>query len=506
VTRASPSPSNQTPWSPIAGTANGHRPHHAPTGTLSSRTAALLERRGLDIELCSQLGLETASAPDGGEDWLALPYVKGGHTIGHKYRRIIKSEGPNFSADKGVSFPWWNHDVLTDASLTGPVVVTEGEFDALAVIQCGIGRVVSVPNGAPEREVQGSGGYSYLADTLPLFAEAREIVLAVDRDGPGVALMNDLAKRFGRGRCKLAAYPEGCKDLNEVLVRHGPAAVVQAIDKAKWLAVAGLYLMAELPPIAEPEPHVTGISGLGEHFRIRVGDFSVLTGVPGTGKSTLVNDIACRMAERYGWRTCFASPEQNPQTDHRRALRAWINRKPEAQQSAGELQVADQWINDHFSFVVGQDDAEFDLEWMLDKLASAVVRFDAKFCVVDPWNELDHAKPKDATTTEYVGWAIRQLKKFAKKWQVHLMVVAHPAKMLRNRDGDIPRPTLYDISDSAHWFNKPDAGLIMHPSRDDEGGVYMSVLVAKSRYHDKIGRPGEARLIFNPHTARFEAA
>ena len=125
---------------------------------------------------------------------------------------------------------------------------------------------------------------------------------------------------------------------------------------------------------------------------------------------------------------CFASPEQSPQTDHRRALRTWYNRKPEADQSVAELQMADTWIDQCFSFVVPGDDDTADLGWLFDKLASAVVRYDAKLIVIDPWNELDHAKPKDMTTTEYVGRAIREMKKFAKSWQVHLIVVAHPVQ------------------------------------------------------------------------------
>lgn len=508
MTRASASPSSEKRSSSIAGIVAGPRPPHAPTGTLSSRSAALLERRGLDAGLCAQLGLETASSPDGSDEWVSIPFLKAGTVVARKYRRIIKSPpGPNFSADKGGETTWWNHDALTDRSLAdAPVVITEGEFDALTALQSGLARVVSVPNGAPEREVRGDGKYGFVADTLPLFADVREIVLAVDADGPGVALMNDLAKRLGRGRCKLAAYPDGCKDLNDTLLRHGPAAVVRAVAEARWLAVPGLFTMDELPPIADAEPYHTGIAGLSDHFRIRPGDFSVLTGVPGTGKSTFVNDLACRLAERYGWHTCFASPEQNPQIDHRRALRTWVNRKPESMQSGGELQVADEFIRQNFSFVVGSEDADFDLDWLLDKLASAVVRYDAKLCVIDPWNELDHAKPKDWTTTEYVGRAIRQLKKFARKWQIHLMVVAHPAKMQRAKDGSLPKPTLYDISDSAHWFNKPDVGLVLHPERDENGGGYTALCVVKSRYHDKIGRPGEARLAFNSHTARFEAA
>ena len=67
-------------------------------------------------------------------------------------------------------------------------------------------------------------------------------------------------------------------------------------------------------------------------------------------------------------------------------------------------------------------------------------------------------------------------------------------------------PTLYDISDSAHWYNKPDVGLIIHPKKSEDGRAYTAVCIQKSRYHDKIGHPGEVALIYVSQTGRFEAA
>lgn len=506
MTSASQSRSSQTGSFANATTADGRPQHHRPTGALSERTAALLERRGLDTELCTALGIETATAADGGDDWIAIPYRRGGLTVHHKYRRVIKrKDAVNFAMDKGAETFWWNIDVITDKTLADqPLVITEGEVDAIVAIQAWKGRVISVPNGAPERQCK--SGYAYLADTLDMMRHVREIIIATDADAPGVALLNDLAIRLGKGRCRFAAYQDGCKDLNEVLHRHGAQGVIACLDNARWMDVPGLYRMSELPPVNEAEPHVSGIPGLGDHYRLRRGDFCVITGVPGSGKSTFVNDLACRMVEKHNWHVCFASFEQHPQLDHRRALRTWINRKPADGQSKGEIEIADDWIDDNFVFVVPGEDGAADLEWLIDKAAAAVTRYGSKLVVIDPWNELDHARPKDATLTEYVGWAIRELKKFARNWNVHLIVVAHPAKMPRDREGRIPVPSLYDISDSAHWANKPDVALVVHPDKDEHGGAYTSLRVIKSRYHDRIGTPGEAKLLFNKHCARFEAA
>ena len=78
----------------------------------------------------------------------------------------------------------------------------------------------------------------------------------------------------------------------------------------------------------------------------------VATGVPGNGKSTLINEICGRAAERHGLRTVFASFEQVAQTDHRRALRTFHVRKLEKFMTAEEIAEADAWIRQHFGFVV----------------------------------------------------------------------------------------------------------------------------------------------------------
>jgi twinkle protein len=64
----------------------------------------------------------------------------------------------------------------------------------------------------------------------------------------------------------------------------------------------------------------------------------------------------------------------------------------------------------------------------------------------------------------------------------------------------MPLPTLYSISDSAHWYNKCDAGIIVH-----KGGPSGSIIwVQKTRYHDEIGRPEAYDAIFNAGERRFE--
>lgn len=507
MTDASRSPSPRRRSSGTATTATRRGPFAA-TERMEFETEQQLSARGLDPEVCSRMGVSTAVTPDGGDGWVAIPFFMDGKVVNHKYRRIIKApDKQNFSQDKGGKQCFWNHDAITDVTLADqPLLITEGEFDALAALQSGFVRVVSVPGGAPGAPVEGDGKYGFLVDVLPYLKSCKEIIICTDDDKPGHALLQDLGARLGRGRCRYVTYPAGCKDLLDVLLGYGSGAVVEAVMAAKWLHVPGLYRMSDLPPFPDSEPLCTMIPGMHEHFKLRKGDFTVITGVPSSGKSTFVNDLCCRMAHHHHMPTCFASFEQHPQTDHRRALRTWFIGKKESSQSEAEIASADTWIDANFSFVVGDEDEDCTLDWLLDKLASAVIRYGAEIVVIDPWNEMDHAKDRMVTMTEYTGIAIRTLKKFARKWNVHVMVVAHPSKMLKDKSGSIPCPSLYDIAESSHWFNKPDIGIVVHPEHDDTLGDYTAVHVKKIRYQEKIGRPGVVKLRYQPHTAKFEAA
>ena len=103
----------------------------------------------------------------------------------------------------------------------------------------------------------------------------------------------------------------------------------------------------------------------------------------------------------------------------------------------------------------------------IDMIETAVMRDNVKVFIIDPWNELDHDRFREESLTEYTGRAIKELKRLAMRLNVHIICVAHPTKMQRrNQAGDVPKPTLYDISDSAHWANKADVGLVVWRQKD----------------------------------------
>jgi len=474
--------------------------------TMSTVILDALTTRGLDVELADRLGF--ASVCRGGTEFVVIPCMRDGRVWRRKYRTLTGEK--RFSQEGGAPIPW-NEDVLRDDSLIGqPLIITEGELDAFAAIQSGFIRTISVPDGAPAEASEqpfDCKRYSWISEIRPLLARDRvsEIILATDGDAPGAALMQDLATMLGRFRCKFVTYPKGkdgerLKDLNEVLREYGARGVVETVGRAAFIQADGVYRMSELPERATAVAYAAGFGLLDENFRMRLGDFSVVTGIPSHGKSAFLNDYFCRLTSRHGFRIVWASFEQEPQRDHRRALRTWFAERPEHHLHPDDIAEADAWIDRHHRFIVPPEDADVTLEWMMEKLEQAVVQHDCQIAVIDPWNEMDHAREPGETETEYVGRAIKRLRRFARAFNVHVCIAAHPTKLRKDEGtGRMPAPTLYDIAGSAHWNNKADVGIIVH--REDE--LNTSIKVAKSRYHNQIGLPGAVRMQFCRDDLRY---
>jgi len=473
--------------------------------TMSNAVMEALAARGLDVELADRLGF--ASILRAGTEHLVIPCLREGRVWRRKYRTLEGEK--HFSQDGGSPIPW-NEDVLRDDSLVGqPLIITEGELDAMAAIQAGFPRTISVPDGAPmeaSKEPFDLKRYEWISDLRGRLGrdQAAEIILATDGDAPGAALLQDLSVLLGRFRCKHLTYPRApdgrrLKDLNEVLAEWGAKGVVETIGRAAFVQSEGVYRMAELPELPPSVAYEAGFDLLDANYKVRRGDFAVVTGIPSHGKSAFVNDHLCRVATRHGFRIAWASFEQEAQRDHRRALRTWFCEAPEWRLCPEALDAADAWIDRHHRFIIAAEDADVTLDWMMERLEQAVVQHDCQIAVIDPWNEMDHLRERDETETEYVGRAIKRFKRFAKAFHVHLVVVAHPTKIRRDESGKTPMPSLYDIAGSANWNNKADVGIIVHRENDDD----TIIKVAKSRYHTQIGVPGAVRMQFCRDDLRY---
>jgi twinkle protein len=463
-----------------------------------------IEARGLSAELAEKLGISTRHDADG--YWISVPYVERGKTVNHKYRQTMEKR---HRMDANAPLCLWNHDVLLDAPEGATVVITEGEWDAMAAIMAGQPYVLSVPNGAVGETSEGpidpdNDRFRYIWRSRDLLDRVGTFILATDSDEPGRVLAAELARRLGPERCKFIEYPWGSggpmKDLNEVLQAFGVTAVSELLNSARSYPVKGLFRIRDFPDPGPMQVIPIGIHGLRDLVNIVPGTLSVLTGYPGQGKTTLTMVMVANMI-RNRIAVCLATFETQPKPVLMRRLRACIAEAPEFQISDTAAKTADKLMDEYLSVIaqmVGEDD-EMGLEEILERARIAVLRDGAKLLILDPWNEIEHKRRSDESETEYTNRAIRAVKHFMRQYQVAVWIVAHPAKPGIN-DSKRRVPGLTDISGSMHWANKPDYGIVC--TRPNKESNVAEIHVTKVRM-GLPGREGKVALEYDYRSSSY---
>jgi twinkle protein len=299
-------------------------------------------------------------------------------------------------------------------------------------------------------------------------------------------------------------YPEGCKDLNDVLMRDGVDAAAAVLNGAQPYPIKGVYSLRDYPDKPAIETYATGWQTVDELFKPFAPAFVVLTGLPGSGKSSWLSHLLVNLAELHGWKAAIFSPEMPVVPHLRDKFRRIFGRSAIDCMRKDEIARADRWIGEHFFFidhdVADSDDEDLTLEWLLERAADALLRHGIRVLVLDPWNEIEHAKDSRESMTDYVNRALRALKKFGIRHGLLIFVVAHPTKDV-GKDGKSRVPTLYDIADSSAWFNKPDFGIVI--DRPDPKIDRTMVYVRKVRF-EGTGDKGDCVMQFDRETSRYE--
>jgi len=433
--------------------------------TLSPDHRQFLEHRGISADIAEQHGFYTKAMQ--GEDWLAAAYVQNGQVVNTKYRA---TSDKRFRMDKGGKLILWNHDCLLEEG-NKPVVITEGECDALAVIIAKGGdlRAVSVPNGASG----GDGELAFIEEASDLLDRFDSFIIATDSDEAGRKLRANLVRHLGADRCAFVeSYGADCKDLNDTLMHYGPEAVSEILLDAKPYPVKGLYTIDDFPERPELAAWPTGLdvlNDLGDHRRpalaIVPGTLTVATGYAGAGKTTLVDIIVGSHLKR-GIPVTLASFESDVKPILLDGIRAAMLGIGHTELRSADLSEVDPLIREKLHIISQQVEEvdEMDIGHFLALCRVSVLRHGVRLIILDPWNELEHRMRGHETETAYIGRALRAIKHFAKVYDVAFWVVAHPTKPF---EGRFKMPALLDISGSANWANKPDFGLSYHRATND---------------------------------------
>lgn len=427
-----------------------------------------------------------------------------------KYR----SDGKGFGLFGGAELLLYGLHLLPDSNRYNnqkTLTITEGEMDALAWSQAGIDGTVSVPNGAPKPSNGSKPNLEYIDNSWAYLEDVEKFILALDDDIPGIHLRGELSRRFGKEKCFYVVYPEGCKDANDVLIKHGEGKLKEMHENAIPFPIKNVARVIDLREDVDKLYH----QGIEEGKKLGFGEYDTLltfsdapqltttTGIPTHGKSLWNEFKLCRLMCMYNRKVAMFTPEHYPIALHLQRLAKIIVGKPffkgnGVRMTNKELNEVMEFLYDHVIYIQPEDDS-LSLDELLDTAKGLVRRYGISDLLIDPWNEIDHDY-SGLSETQYAERALRKLKAFKNKYEVNISLVAHPTKMRKNEQTNKHyKPTLYDISGTAHFYNKSDNGEVVY--RDFEYNT-TEVIVEKVKF-SHLGRKGSCIFSYNTLNDRF---
>lgn len=487
-----------------------NKPVERSATTPQGRALEWLQRRGISAKTAERNRIHTGTVwmPQIEEETtaIAFPYYRNGELINIKWRDARK----NFRLEAGAERILYGMDDIQDADT---VIWVEGEMDKLSVEECGLLNCVSVPNGAPAVTAKDYATHFAWFDDVSALLLSKKHIIAVDNDEPGRRLADELSRRLGLSRCARIEWPEGIKDANECLTTFGRHYLRILLDNAKPYPIDGVFTAMD---VVDKINHLyfdgvergvtTGWPSLDNNFLVKAGEFTVVTGIPNSGKSNFIDALCVNLAKHHGWSFAVFSPENQPIEDHVSRIAEKYTGKPFAdgptqRMTHQELSEANEWISEHFFWILPEDDADWSIDQILDKCQALVHQHGVRGLVIDPWNEIEHASTTESETA-YISRALKKIRQFGRRCGVHVFIVVHPQKLTKDKDGNYPVPTLYDCAGSAHWRNKADNGLVVWRDFRNAHNIGVDIYVQKIRFRQN-GKLGKVTLSYNRVTATY---
>ena len=255
-----------------------------------------------------------------------------------------------------------------------------------------------------------------------------------------------------------------------------------------------------------PSGDKTGWPSVDKHYTVAPGQFTVVTGWPGAGKSEWLDALCINLAKQ-GWKIVYFSPENSPTELHISKLLEKIAGKPFGagpNQRIDETELPD-YIDElaqSFGFIEMPDGA-LTAHGVIEAATPWLSQHGGKRrgLVIDPWNELEHWRPGGLSETEYISQTLSSVRYWARANNVHVWIVAHPQKIAR-LDGRLPVPRPDMISGSQHWWNKADCAVTVYRNPDEPSSRLVDIVVQKIRFKH-IGIPGTVQLEYNRVNGRY---
>lgn len=417
---------------------------------------------------------------------IAIPYFKDGHCVNIKFRSIDKKK---YFRKEGYPSILFNLDHARQYKHS--LIITEGEFDAMAFDQIGFPNVVSVPNGAESFNEE-------WIDDLENFAY---IFVAFDTDEAGRKGAEKVADRLGRYRCFNVLLP--LKDANECLkAGYTKEEITKIISRAqpfqprlvRNISDFSHEVIAFHSGKIEGEEIKTGFDQLDRLLGgLRPTELTVFTGETASGKTTWTTNLGFNLA-RMGHPVLIASFETKPLKIIRKMIQI-ESKKPFRDLNEEELKNCLSFISTLPIYFIDSY-GEIDLPKLKESIFYATRKFGVRIVILDHLHfflkfSADHER-------HAIDHALRDIKSWAMTLNIHILLVVHPTKIETEN-----RPIgLNDLKGSSGLKQIPDNVISIWRERgkDSQNEVVLDVLKCR----DDSGNEGKVILSFDKESQRYE--
>lgn len=342
-----------------------------------------------------------------------------------------------------------------------PLLICEGECDCASAIEAGYLNAVSVPLGA--------GNLHWIEENWDWLDMFDSIIIWSDNDPPGIKMRQECLYRLGTWRTKYIATPPyyekesgkrvPLKDINDCLQIGGKEYVLRLISDAKDVPVKSVvdYSDIEELDISQMDGVKTGIKSLDDELvKLFYGTLTILSGRPGSGKTSIIDQTIARTIDK-GDPVFLFSKELSE-----RMLASWFNSIIAGRRNMVEKtniegkkyyvipkqtqKIMQEYYN--HKLLIYRDSEPNDVKSVMTSAEECVRKYGAKLIVLDNLMMLDLECSESDRNTAQTN-LINSLIKFASKFNVACVLITHPKKT-QDINSDIE---MYDISGTSNIIN-----------------------------------------------------
>jgi len=214
------------------------------------------------------------------------------------------------------------------------LIITEGEIDAMSYAQASFDKYQKV---YPVVGMSSSVMTKSLLEHREWIRSFDEVVLSLDEDEAGRKALEEAIKIVGIDKVRITKLSE--KDPNEVLLKHGPKALLQCMFDASRYVPAGIIGKEELWESLvnynnmPAHPYPACLDGINKKLKgKRGGEIALFISGTGSGKSTIIREIGLDVLLTTQDKIGIISLEEAPAETARKYAGMALERNPDKEE------------------------------------------------------------------------------------------------------------------------------------------------------------------------------